>query len=104
MYDLACILTDSGIHYREKRRDYGVVYEIADCLTSADHTAGACFVQFTSGAVTYRCLHDSCRGKGWQDVRGCLKLSRTPAQILVTPRNAFGMDAYEIRDGKVVRP
>lgn len=72
-YDLATILDDSGIQYREKRKDYGAVYEV-DCQTSSDHTGGACFIQFGSGKFVYRCLHQSCSGKGWQDVKHLLKL------------------------------
>ncbi len=72
-YDLAMILADSGIQYREKRKDYGTVYEV-DCLTSTDHTGGACFIQFASGKFVYRCLHQSCSGKGWLDVKHLLKL------------------------------
>ena len=102
-YDLARILADSGIPFREKPRDYGTVYAIADCLTSPDHRGGACFVQFASGAVAYRCLHDSCSGKGWQDVRGGLKVPERLAASTSTPRTQAGMDAYEIRGGKVVR-
>jgi hypothetical protein len=84
-YDLATILTDSGMQYREKRKDYGTVYEV-DCLSSTDHTGGACFMQFASGKFVYHCLHQSCSGKGWQDVKHLLKLPEGSAG----PRVAFG--------------
>lgn len=73
-YDLPAILAKAGIQHREKQASYGAVYEIADCLTSADHADGACFIQFHSGAVAYRCLHARCSGKGWQDVKALLNL------------------------------
>ncbi|HWV23968.1 MAG TPA: hypothetical protein VNZ58_07245, partial [Thermomicrobiales bacterium] len=48
------------------------------CLTSDEHDTGASFFQFNSGAVSYRCLHDSCAGKGWQDVKPQLGIRDTP--------------------------
>jgi hypothetical protein len=76
-YDLATILADSGIQYRERRKDFGAVYEV-DCLTSTDHTGGACFIQFSNGKFVYRCLHQSCSDKGWHDVKHLLKLPERP--------------------------
>jgi len=101
-YDLVRILADSGIRFREKPRAYGTVYEIADCLTSPDHSEGACFVKFTSGAVAYRCLHDRCSGKGWQDVREYLKLPAVPTGT-ISVRKSRKTATFEIRGGEVVR-
>jgi len=92
-YDLARILSDSGVQYREKQASYGVVYEIANCLTSPDHADGACFIQFHSGAVAYRCLHARCSGKGWLDVKALLNLpDRTSGPTLTVVTGATGED------------
>jgi len=77
-YDLRKLLDDAGIQYTEKERTYGTAYDLASCLTSDEHDTGASFFQFNSGAVSYRCLHDSCAGKGWQDVKPQLGIRDTP--------------------------
>lgn len=79
-YDLRAILSDSGIQYREKIREYGTAFKIDDCLTSSDHEDGAVFIQFHSGAVAYRCLHDRCAGKGWRDVKQLLNMPTRPSE------------------------
>ncbi len=68
-YNLKRLLHDAGIEFKERTRDYGTVYDLASCLTSDEHDTGASFFQFESGAVAYKCHHDSCHGKGWQDVK-----------------------------------
>jgi hypothetical protein len=68
-YDLARLLDKAGIEFTTKERDYATVYELASCLTSTEHDGGASLIQFPSGAVAYRCLHDSCSTKGWRDVK-----------------------------------
>ncbi|MGI8482739.1 MAG: hypothetical protein ACR2OU_00565 [Thermomicrobiales bacterium] len=107
-YDLATILDDSGIQYREKRKDYGTVYEV-DCQTSTDHTGGACFIQFGSGKFVYRCLHQSCSGKGWQDVKHLLKLPEggTGPRVTFAGKQAGGNepgDAGAAGDWETVPP
>jgi hypothetical protein len=52
-----------------KALSYGTVYPLPRCLTSDAHTGGACLLEFPSGAVAYRCLHDSCQGKDWAYLR-----------------------------------
>jgi hypothetical protein len=75
-YNLKQLLQDAGIEFTEKARSYqgggATVYEIASCLTSDEHDSGAAFIQFASGAVAYRCLHDSCSTRSWQDVKPLL--------------------------------
>lgn len=96
--DLGAVLRDSGIPVkREHTTSYGTVYDV-DCLTSADHDDGACFIQFDSGAVAYTCRHDRCQGKGWPDVKHVLKLLERPGATLTsgkasrTPQTAKGRD------------
>jgi putative DNA primase/helicase len=51
------------------QRSYGTTYELDHCLTSDAHTDGACLVEFNSGALMYRCHHNSCSGKDWPYLR-----------------------------------
>lgn len=45
-------------------------FVLSECVFDNSHKApDACILQFDSGAICYRCLHDSCRDKHWQDVR-----------------------------------
>ncbi len=76
--DLERVLMDSGIDYVKKARNYGTAFDLPQCLTSSEHDTGASFIQFDSGAVAYRCLHDSCSGKSWEDVKPALKLPPKP--------------------------
>lgn len=87
-YNLRKLLDDAGIEFTEKKRTYGTAYDLASCLTSDEHDTGASFFQFDSGAVAYRCLHDSCAGKGWQDVKHRLGIRESSAR-LTTRGNAF---------------
>lgn len=77
-YDLRSLLDKSGIAYSEKQRGYGTAFELRQCLTSNQHDTGASFIQMNSGAVAYRCLHNSCSDKGWNDVKAQLGLQSTP--------------------------
>jgi len=55
------------------------VYELDACLTSDDHEDGAAIIELTSGALAYRCHHNSCMGRGWSDVREALGLPHRQA-------------------------
>ena len=83
-------LTASGITYKEKSTAYAYrVYVLDRCLTSDDHTDGAAIIVFPSGAVSYRCLHNRCQGKGWADVREVLGFRTEPAApVTATPNGA----------------
>ncbi len=96
--DMPLILSNSGISFREKPREYGTVFEIDDCLTSSEHQDGACFIQFPSGAVAYKCLHNSCSDKTWHDVKPLLKLPahQTGASMSIGPRTGA--------DGPIILP
>jgi hypothetical protein len=71
------VLNDAGMVYREHTNDYATVYELDRCLTSADHTDGAAILEFPSGALAYRCLHDRCTDKAWRDVRDLLPIPKS---------------------------
>lgn len=68
-WTLAEVLKDSGIDYTTRQASYGTVYRLDRCLSSEDHTDGACITEMNSGALSYRCHHDRCSGKGWHDIK-----------------------------------
>ncbi|MGI9253312.1 MAG: hypothetical protein ACR2J8_06170, partial [Thermomicrobiales bacterium] len=70
--DIRSALREAGIGFVEKTRSYGSVIELDRCLTSGDHADGAAVIELASGALAYRCLHNSCRDMGWADVRTML--------------------------------
>lgn len=73
-WTVAEILVRNGILWQEQARTYGRVYRLDRCLTSTEHADGAAIVEMASGALDYRCHHNSCRGKGWADARVALGL------------------------------
>lgn len=71
-WDLRELLTKAEVGWREKAKPGYIIFQLARCLTSADHIDGAALLQFDSGAVAYKCLHARCAGKRWEDVRPIL--------------------------------
>lgn len=59
-------ITITGSH---KSAD-GTRFYLEHCLFNPDHAGkDAVLFRYDSGAVAYKCLHDSCRGFGWKEVR-----------------------------------
>jgi RecA-family ATPase len=55
---------------REKAWGGGTVYVLSECPFDASHTApDSCIIQFPSGAVAFKCLHNSCQQHDWQVLR-----------------------------------
>jgi AAA domain len=73
-WDIRDVLTKKGIGFAKKDLPYATAYGLDHCLTSDDHTDGAAILEFPSGALAYRCHHNRCQGKGWEDVRSLLDL------------------------------
>ena len=42
------------------------------CITSTEHTDGAVILWGADKGLGYKCHHDSCKGKGWADVRAII--------------------------------
>ncbi len=76
-WDLRELLRQAEIGWREKPKPGYRVLQLNRCLTSRDHTDGAALLEFDSGAVAYRCLHNRCAEKRWEDVRGILVSRKT---------------------------
>jgi hypothetical protein len=71
-YDVAALLRASGVDFTERDRTWGRVYALDRCLSSDDHCDGAAIFQFSSGAVAYRCHHNTCAQARWPDVKAKL--------------------------------
>jgi hypothetical protein len=84
------VLQGKGISFSEHRRTYGTAYVLDSCLTSTAHEDGAAILELASGALDYRCHHNTCTGKGWADVRPALGLDehRSPAAPGAAESNA----------------
>ncbi len=78
-FDIRAVLRDQGIGFVEKPKSYGIVLLLDRCLTSTEHEDGACILEFPSGALSYKCQHASCQGKGWEDAKEALGLRRRNA-------------------------
>jgi hypothetical protein len=79
-YDVPGLLRAAGIVFTEHTRGEFTAYRLDCCLTSDAHNDGAAILQFVEGAVAYRCHHNSCAGKGWQDVKARLGLPEGSAR------------------------
>jgi hypothetical protein len=66
------VLQKAGIAFDQNQAPYATIYRLRRCLTSGDHTDGACILEFANGAVGYRCQHDSCADKRWPEARAAL--------------------------------
>lgn len=50
------------------------IYPLANCPFDHSHTNGDSKIfKYTNGAIAFKCHHNSCRGKVWQDVRELLE-------------------------------
>lgn len=76
-FNVEGLLKDIGVAYKKKEYTHKgtscVRYELAECFFDASHTKNdACIFQYDTGAVAYKCQHDSCKGRKWKDVRTLL--------------------------------
>jgi archaellum biogenesis ATPase FlaH len=68
------LLAEIDIVAREVAKSYGMIYELDRCLTSTEHNDGAAIIEMSSGALVYRCHHNSCADRSWADARAALGL------------------------------
>ncbi len=70
-FDLEAWTRQHGIdHNGGEPYEGGTRYILKQCVWDASHTGtSVCILQLKSGAIVYKCQHDSCQGKTWQDVR-----------------------------------
>jgi len=81
-FDLDAWIAEQGLVVTRKSPwQGGSKFVLETCAWNPDHADGAAFiVQLPSGAIGAGCLHDSCSGKGWRELREHLEpaLSRRP--------------------------
>jgi hypothetical protein len=70
-FDVAGFLARHAIQVRRKGAWQGAQrWILSKCVFDPSHSgSSAAIVQHPNGAVSYRCLHDSCCGKTWADAR-----------------------------------
>jgi len=76
-FNLTELLNDIDVKYKKSKQIYKnspcIRYALAECFFDSSHTNNdACFFQYESGAIAYKCQHNSCKDKTWQDVRTLL--------------------------------
>lgn len=69
-FDLADHLARLGIDYEQDRHEGRERYRLAHCPFNEAHGKGeAAIFRDAAGKLGFKCQHDSCSGKHWQDVR-----------------------------------
>ncbi|MBQ1297142.1 MAG: AAA family ATPase [Clostridiales bacterium] len=69
-FDIETWMNEHGIGYTTKAGDGYTKYILDECPFDANHKApDSMILKQPSGAIGFKCLHDSCQGKRWQDVR-----------------------------------
>src|SRR5262245_680302 len=71
-FDVRAWLSKHGITIRREKAwiPGAIVLELTACVFNPAHDRGeAAVIRFASGMLLYRCLHTSCTGKTWADLR-----------------------------------
>ena len=95
-FNLEDFLARHGMAYTCDRHDGSERFKLAVCPFNAEHVNGeAAVFRKASGALGFKCQHDSCKGKDWRDVRELLDGPR--------PARAPDMDFPGLLGGAVQR-
>lgn len=69
-FDVEQFMNEHGIRYTAKPYKDGVKYVLEECpFNSQHHAPDSSIFKLRNGALGFRCLHNSCADKTWQDVR-----------------------------------
>lgn len=69
-FDIEDWMREHGIQYQEKSGSGYIKYILEECPFDSNHKApDSMIIKQPNGAIGFKCLHDSCQGKKWQDVR-----------------------------------
>ena len=99
--DLDQFIADNGIQVtREESFDNtGKRYILATCLFDTSHTGtSACLGRSKTGRVFYKCQHDSCSAKGWQEVKALFKSQNKGQGTTATKTKKESSDEEEVWD------
>ena len=74
-FDIEVWMSEHGLDpIRTDKGDDCVIYPLAQCPFNHSHTDGDSKIfRYTNGAIAFKCHHNSCKGKVWQDVRELLE-------------------------------
>jgi len=74
-FDLEGWMYEHGLEPMKKEDGTGcVIYPLANCPFDHSHTNGDSKIfHYSDGAIAFKCHHNSCKGKKWQDVREMLE-------------------------------
>lgn len=69
-FDVVDWMNAHGIHYKEKSGNEYKKYILESCPFNSNHKSPDSMISVgRSGAIGFKCLHNSCQGKTWKDVR-----------------------------------
>lgn len=69
-FDLEDFLSRHGLTYKKRQGDRAVIYSLDKCPFDDTHVDGDSKIfLYPNGAIAFKCHHNSCAGKKWQDVR-----------------------------------
>ncbi len=78
-YDIDLFIQKHGLEIRrdDPWQGAGRCIQLEKCPFNGDHVGGsAAFLVMASGALAFKCQHDSCTGRKWADVRDLLEPGR----------------------------
>ena len=88
-FNLEDFLARHGLDYTHDMHDGSNRFKLAACPFNPEHGKGeAAVFRQLSGALGFKCQHDSCGSKGWRDVRNLLDGQR-PAENATSPAAGF---------------
>lgn len=75
LFDLESWMQEHGLTWIEKAAGNGCdIYPLSECPFDHSHTNGDSKIfHYSDGAIAFKCHHNSCKGKKWQDVRELLE-------------------------------
>ena len=69
-FNLSDFMARLGIIYEQDQHEGNDRYKLSHCPFNPDHGKGeAAIFQLDNGALVFRCMHNSCSDKKWQDLR-----------------------------------
>jgi len=70
-FDLIGFMSENGITYEEDGNDRARIFRLTECPFDSSHRDGDAkiFWYHSNHAIAFKCHHNSCRDKRWQDVR-----------------------------------
>lgn len=73
-FDIESWMQEHGIRYDRKSGNDCTIYPLEECPFNHSHRNGDSKIfKYNNGAISFKCHHNSCQGKKWQDVRELLE-------------------------------